>query len=80
MQAAQKRDAIKHQKFHFRKNLSTSMKFNKRNCSSIFYFHLAQTPVTPSMASVPKPTFQENECEHRLMTIDEIINGSVRYS
>ena len=29
------------------------------------------------MASVQKSFFQENECEHRLMTINEIINGSV---
>jgi hypothetical protein len=40
-------------------------------------FNLAQTPETPCMASVQKPCFNENECEHRLMTINEIINGSV---
>jgi hypothetical protein len=29
------------------------------------------------MSSVQKSSCQENECEHRLMTIHEIINGSV---
>lgn len=40
-------------------------------------FILEQTPETPCMASVQQPYTQENECEHRLMTINEIINGSV---
>ena len=40
-------------------------------------FVLEQTPETPCMASVQQPYTQENECEHRLMTINEIINGSV---
>ncbi|CAF1137038.1 unnamed protein product [Adineta steineri] len=59
MQSAQKRDAVRHEKFHFRKCLSTM-----------------KTPETPCMASVQKSFFQDNECEHRLMTINEIINGS----
>ncbi|CAF0741062.1 unnamed protein product [Adineta steineri] len=63
MQVAQQRDAFRHQKFHFRKSLSTK-----------------QTPNTPCMNSVQKNIFQEdnpeNRCEHRLMTINEIINGS----
>jgi hypothetical protein len=45
------------------------------------YFYLEQTPDTPSMTSVQKNIFQqnghENGSEHRLMTINEIINGSV---
>lgn len=44
---------------------------------STYPFNLVQTPDTPCMASVSKNPFQENECEHRLMTINEIINGSV---
>lgn len=56
MQAAQQRDAIRHQKFHFRKNLSTT-----------------QTPDSLSMGSILN---SESESEHRLMTINEIINGS----
>ncbi|CAF0782918.1 unnamed protein product [Adineta ricciae] len=59
MQSAQRRDALRTEKFHFRKCLSTK-----------------QTPETPCMASVQQPYTQENECEHRLMTINEIINGS----
>ncbi|CAF2410524.1 unnamed protein product [Rotaria sp. Silwood2] len=59
MQSAQQRDAVLHQKFHFRKCLSTM-----------------KTPDTPCMASVQQSLLQENECEHRLMTINEIINGS----
>ncbi|CAF2137942.1 unnamed protein product [Rotaria magnacalcarata] len=59
MQSAQHRDAVLHQRFHFRKCLSTM-----------------KTPDTPCMTSVQKSAFQENECEHRLMTINEIINGS----
>ncbi len=38
-----------------------------------------QTPETPCMASVSKKSFQEHECKHRLMTINEIINGSVNF-
>ncbi len=79
MQFAQQRDALRHQKFHFRKSLSTSMKILfilSKNC--LIFFHLVQTPDTPCMSSVQQTTSQENECEHRLMTINEIINGSVR--
>jgi len=46
----------------------------------LFISNLAQTPETPCMASVQKSFCQENECEHRLMTINEIINGSVSAS
>ncbi|CAF0947303.1 unnamed protein product [Didymodactylos carnosus] len=64
MQFAQQRDAIRHQKFHFRKSLSTG-----------------QTPETPSMAFVKKPLFDntEGESEDRLMTVNEIINGSDQF-
>ena len=44
---------------------------------TFLFFNLVKTPQTPCMASVQQPTVQENECEHRLMTINEIINGSV---
>lgn len=76
MQCAQQRDALRNQKFHFRKYLSTSTYYNAFLFTQTrFLFHLAQTPNTPSLSSVqPK----ENESEHRLMSIDEIINGSVR--
>ncbi|CAF2579027.1 unnamed protein product [Rotaria sp. Silwood2] len=67
MQVAQQRDALRHQKFHFRKCLSTK-----------------QTPDTPFFISIQKNKSQEiehdkNECEHCLMTIDEIINGSNKF-
>ncbi|CAF1306770.1 unnamed protein product, partial [Didymodactylos carnosus] len=64
MQFAQQRDAVKNQKFHFRKTLATG-----------------QTPETPSMASMKKPLFDntESDCEHRLMSVDEIINGSDQF-
>lgn len=41
---------------------------------------LAQTPDTPSITSIDKNrSFQaDDSSEHRLMTINEIINGSVR--
>ena len=42
-------------------------------------FGLEQTPETSFLNSVRKNKFQEDECEHCLMTINEIINGSVRY-
>lgn len=60
MHAAQQRDAVRTQKFHFRKSISTM-----------------QTPDTPCMSTVQKTFFTENDCEHRLMSINEIINGSV---
>jgi hypothetical protein len=44
-------------------------------------FHIEQTPETPCMTSVQgnKSDENENESDHRLMTINEIINGSVSY-
>ena len=81
MECAQQRDAVKYQKFHFRKCLSTSRYFLYTILlvkNLFFLFHnLVKTPQTSCMASVQQTTVQENECEHRLMTINEIINGSV---
>ncbi|CAF1306237.1 unnamed protein product [Rotaria sordida] len=48
-----------------------NQKFHFRKCLST-----VKTPDTPCMASVQKTLLQDNECEHRLMTINEIINGS----
>jgi hypothetical protein len=79
MQLAQQRDALRHQKFHFRKSLSTSKEEFLLINNRIFIFNIVQTPDTPCMASVQKKIFPENECEHRLMTINEIINGSVNF-
>lgn len=75
MQVAQQRDALRHQKFHFRKCLSTSknilpVRFRESLLSE-------QTPDTPSLSSARSNPFETNACEHRLMTINEIINGSV---
>ncbi len=80
MQVAQQRDALRQQKFHFRKCLSTSMTILfilDRKFIQIFLYS-EQTPDTPCLSSVHQNPLQENECEYRLMTINEIINGSVR--
>jgi hypothetical protein len=77
MQVAQQRDALRQQKFHFRKSLSTSMTISFRKFIQIS-LHSEQTPDTPCLSSVHQNPLQENECKHRLMTINEIINGSVR--
>ena len=44
-------------------------------------FHLAQTPQTSCLASLQNSPRQEtdDQSEHRLMTINEIINGSVSF-
>jgi hypothetical protein len=52
---------------------------------NVFVFSYSeQTPDTPCLTSAQKNRFQQNEqdneCEHRLMTINEIINGSVSFS
>ncbi|CAF0788269.1 unnamed protein product [Rotaria sordida] len=67
MKFAQQRDALRHQKFHFRKSLTTE-----------------QTPDTPFLTSIQKnksqePEYDKTECEHCLMTINEIINGSNKF-
>lgn len=79
MQYAQQRDALRHQKFHFRKCLSTSTScYVFEYFSIIFLLYSAQTPDTPSLSSIQQDQSQENECQQRSMTINEIINGSVR--
>ncbi len=88
MQVAQQRDALRNKKFHFRKSLSTRRNFVSivlKNLTLYFgFFHSDQTPDTPCLSSVQKNIFQENadgnQCKHRLMTINEIINGSVSFS
>lgn len=78
MQVAQQRDALRHQKFHFRKCLSTSKKISFGRFKESLA--LEQTPEMPSLSSARSNPLESNACEHRLMTINEIINGSVMIS
>ena len=79
MQFAQQRDALRHQKFHFRKSLSTSLTRRWKRQNRTVAFVLAQTPDTPSISSIDKNRSlnADDSSEYRLMTINEIINGSV---
>ena len=76
MQLAQQRDALRRQKFHFRKSLSTR-KICMRDFICFMQISLEKTPDTFRSASVQTDTSTKDDCEHRPMTINEIINGSV---
>ena len=81
MQYAQQRDALRQKKFHFRKSLPTRQWTSHAGEKQSFrILDLGQTPDTPSMTSLENSETEDNssECEHRPMTINEIINGSVR--
>ena len=75
MSKAQTRDAIRKQKFYFRNSLSVPVSDSSFGC---LYSSVLLKKINKSYLSSPlEPTEQENNCEFRLMTIDEIINGSV---
>ncbi|CAF3551830.1 unnamed protein product [Rotaria sp. Silwood1] len=67
MQFAQKHDAIRREKFHFRKFLSTKQTPDTPSFISI------------QKNNSKELEHDKNECEHCFMTIDEIINGSNKF-
>lgn len=70
METAHKRDAVRKEKFHFRKNpFSSARRPPRSNAGSGASTPVGSRPASPRLAAV--------EDEYELMSVDEVVNGQV---